>query len=582
MDVGFLLVCLVFSTAGAPLNLIIGAPFNLVTGVGGVLQNDDKATTTFVEVQKQCHPWEYWNSERQSCVCSHSLLETVSCENIPYSLKIFACFCMTYDNSTDELVVGACQLSCQTPKGYYTNITANTSSEINHLMCDSYYREGQLCGSCKKGYSPPVYSYSLSCVRCTDNHWGKYIAVSLLPVTVFYVIVITLRVNAASPLINGLIICLQLLFSPPHLRLYANSKAFVFRPTVDFQLSFLSFYSIWNLDFVRLVYDPFCLQPDMNTLQVLALDYLIAVYPLVLIGFSFLLVLLYDRSAGIIASVFKPFVLFFIKFRRQWNIRNSLVDAFATFLLLSYVKILSVSVDLLLPVVIYHQNGLRFSQLYLFNQGDMPYFENQHFPYACLAIFFLITFNLLPMLLLFIYPCSCFQLCLNRADCRCQSLHIFMDSFQGHFKNGTNKTRDLRFFSGLYLLLRVLVFGSIMLTYQIATSAYTTAIISVVAITVALVRPYKKNIHNVIDAGFLTVTQLFFVTLLPLRFGRFSRMEHGLSAINTVLLILPFLYITMLVVWKTLCCLPECCLQLLQRLKMVRGSLFQRFEYNSL
>ena len=52
-----------------------------------------------------------------------------------------------------------------------------------------------------------------------------------------------------------------------------------------------------------------------------------------------------------------------IKLRREWNIRNSLLEAYATLFLLSYVKILSVSVDLLDPIWLYNQ------QLCLYKYG---------------------------------------------------------------------------------------------------------------------------------------------------------------------------------------------------------------------
>ena len=115
--------------------------------------------------------------------------------------------------------------------------------------------------------------------------------------------------------------------------------------------------------------------------------------------------------------LWKTFVPLFIRFRREWNIRNSLVDAFATLFLLSYVKILSVSMDLLMPVPLYAPQGHIQPQLYLFNQGDVAFLGSQHLPYACLALFFLLIFTLLPMLLLFLYPSSCFQVCLNHTGC---------------------------------------------------------------------------------------------------------------------------------------------------------------------
>ena len=441
----------------------------------------------------QCLLWQYRSNASEKCECGDLLESVVFCTSEPYALQLHDCYCMTQTNKKDQIIVGSCQYTCKrSGNGYYFDITANTSSEINKFMCKRYNRQGQLCGSCIPDYAPPVYSYYLSCVNCTTSNWAKYMAVSLLPVTAFFVIVITFRISATSPKLNGLILCLQLMFSPTNMRNFGTSK-YSHRPI---QLLLTSFYGIWDLDFLRFVYTPFCLQPHTQTLHILALDYLIAVYPLLLIALSYLLVLLYDCNIRIIVWLWKPFVPLFIRFRRVWNIKSSLADAFATFLLLSYVKILSVSVDLLMPVLLYDERGNTLPQLYLFNQGDVAFLGSHHLPYACLAIFFLLTFTLLPMLLLFLYPCSCFQVCLNRTGCRCQSLHIFMDTFQGHYKNGTNGCHDLRFFSGLNLLLRVVVYASTVVNYQIESYVYTTVIICVLAISVALARPYKSYIHN--------------------------------------------------------------------------------------
>ena len=38
-------------------------------------------------------------------------------------------------------------------------------------------------------------------------------------------------------------------------------------------------YSAWNLDFFRLAFPPLCLHPSITTLQVISLDYIIAMYP---------------------------------------------------------------------------------------------------------------------------------------------------------------------------------------------------------------------------------------------------------------------------------------------------------------
>ena len=310
---------------------------------GLAIQDDSQHLSVDID-SEPCSPWQFRNGVE--CKCAKSLQDIVVCQNKPYTLKLYACYCMTYNKRRDRIVVGSCQFSCQRSKGYYFNITANTTLQMNELMCRGYNRQGQLCGSCTAGFAPPAYSYSLSCVNCTTSNWAKYTAVSLLPVTVFFVFVLMVRLSATSPKLNGFIICVQLVFSPTSQRILASSLD----KNTALKLIISSVYGIWNLDFLRLVYTPFCLKPHTNTLQILALDYIIAIYPLLLIALSYLLVLLYDRNVHLVVCLWKPFVPLFIRFRRQWNIRNSLVDTFATFLLLSYVKILSVSVDLLMPV----------------------------------------------------------------------------------------------------------------------------------------------------------------------------------------------------------------------------------------
>ena len=75
------------------------------------------------------------------------------------------------------------------------------------------------------------------------------------------------------------------------------------------------------------VYTPFCLQPHTQTLHILALDYLIAVYPLLLIALSYLLVVLYDHNIRIIVWLWKPFISLFIRSRRVWSINYILSNS---------------------------------------------------------------------------------------------------------------------------------------------------------------------------------------------------------------------------------------------------------------
>ena len=137
----------------------------------------------------------------------------------------------------------------------------------------------------------------------------------------------------------------QILASPPQLRQVAVT-AVRQRYKVVFQIG-STFFGIWNLDFFcdNSYYASFCVDPKMSTMQVIALDYLIGIYPIILILLTYSFVLLHDRFS-LVVKIWSPFQWCLSKFHRNWEIRNSIVGYFATFILLSYIKILNVSFDL--------------------------------------------------------------------------------------------------------------------------------------------------------------------------------------------------------------------------------------------
>ena len=167
-----------------------------------------------------------------------------------------------------------------------------------------------------------------------------------------------------------------------------------------------------------MIYPPFCLHSNATILQVLSLDYITAAYPLLLILLTYTLVLLHYHNCRLVVWLWRPFLRCCIRFQRQWDIQNSLVDAFATFLLLSYVKF--VSFDILTPTILWDSTGERQPTM-LYYSGTIKYLSNEHLPYAVLAIVVLLVFTLLPILLLCLYPCHCFQQFLNRCQMRSQT-----------------------------------------------------------------------------------------------------------------------------------------------------------------
>jgi len=100
--------------------------------------------------------------------------------------------------------------------------------------------------------------------------------------------------------------------------------------------------SIWSLDFFRSVIPPFCVSRRIKTVHALALEYLVAFYPLCLILVTYACIELHDNNFKAVVWLWKPFHRPFVHFRRSWDPKASIINAFTTFLLLSFSKILFV------------------------------------------------------------------------------------------------------------------------------------------------------------------------------------------------------------------------------------------------
>ena len=487
----------------------------------------------------------------------------MNCDNCSNELYVLICYCMYFNEEDDSAIVGQCFFTCFHHPELYFRLPLN-GTQLNGAQCGDLGRQGQLCGSCKKGYSLPVYSYQfLSCVKCHDysyKNWLKYIAIAFGPLTIFFIIVIACRISATSAKLNAFILINQIVALPAQMRAIVAIMA-TNPPTPMGQVeqalthTVSSVYGIWNLDFFRTFYDPFCLHPDMSPLQVLALDYIVAAYPLVLIVITYTLVELHDRNIRIVVLLWKPFHRCFSRFRRQWNIRTSLIDAFVTFILLSCVKFLSVTFDLLAPTRLYNSYGDALDQYRLYYDPTVELFDKQHLPYGLIAVVILSLLVSL-LLLLCLYPCTCFQRCLNCCGLRVLALHIFMDSFQGCYRNSP---RDCRSFAAVYLMLRITFFIAYSVTlsqfvYQIAA-----ALTILTVILVAVVKPYKSSVQNTLDIVLLLVLAAVFLSVS----ANIMAFELNFKFIKTfqlmvymILLSVPVVYLFALLVHSLICQRP--------------------------
>ena len=506
-----------------------------------------------------CPMWFICNSQK-SCQCGGELNHAVVCDIANKESAILDCYCATYDRKSEATYLGQCFYNClntNTEKKMdyvYSKLPQKPEELLNKSVCSHFHRTGLLCGDCEEGYSPFVLSYNLSCVKCPDGHknWWRYILVEFVPLTFFYLFVVIFNINVTSSRLHGVVWFSQALSMPAFVRLITSALSHGSPHLLIVTKTFLVFYSFWNLDLFRSVIPDICL--DVTTLQALALDYSLALYPFVLIILSYLFIEFHDRQYTAIVIIWKPFRKMLSIFRKSWDIRTSIIDSFATFFLLSYIKVLSVSADLLIPTTIYElgSNKVRFG---LYYTPTVQYFENEHLPYAITAIIILTLFVSIPTLILILYPFQFFQKILSFFPLNWHFLHAFVDSFQGCFKDGTEPgTFDCRWLSAIILVVRLFFFITYGMTLSMMYFVYNLIAFVVFTIAVINIQPFKN-----IASCFSSTDMVFYILLSLAYTGCIMRniavTETYLFNIITMVLLfltafIPIVYIASLIgVW---------------------------------
>ena len=473
--------------------------------------------------ESMCPTWFTCDSDNR-CQCEKSDNDGIICNNENLFSAILVCHCVTYDEESGSTYTGPCFYNCEhfnapnvggDEREVYDILPQDPEKLINHSACAHFHRTGLLCGDCEEGHSPLVLSYNLSCVPCPDGrrNWWKFVLAGFIPVTLFYLFIVLFNINVTSSRLHGFVWVSQMGSMPAFIRIvFLNLEVHGNQLAVG--KIFATLYSYWNLDFFRSVLPNICL--NVTTLEALALEYLIALYPFVLIISSYLILILYDRKFRFLVYVWSPFKMLQTKLQRLWDIRTSIIDSFSTFFLLSYVKVLSVTCDILIPVQI-QKLGSSERHLALYYSPSVTYFGDYHLPYAIFAASILVIFVIVPTAVFILYPCQFFHKFLSLFPINWHFLHAFVDSFQGSYKNGTEPgTFDCRWFSVITLIVKPLLFIIFGSTLSSMYFVYAVAVFALLMILLINFQPYKKTSSNYppTDLMFLFLFSLVYIAIL--------------------------------------------------------------------
>ena len=180
------------------------------------------------------------------------------------------------------------------------------------------------------GFSPAIYSYTLECKKCWGHGagWLLYITLTVIPTTVLYIIVVVFHVSATSPPLNVFVFFCHLIVytfrSQPDLYWFYAYELGEF--SHGLLKVVLALCGLWNLDFFRPIVPPFCVS-NMKNLHALALEYIEASYPLILILITYICIKLHDHNFRPVVLLWKPFHRCFVYFRRSWDSEASIINA---------------------------------------------------------------------------------------------------------------------------------------------------------------------------------------------------------------------------------------------------------------
>lgn len=389
----------------------------------------------------------------------------------------------------------------------YERLPSNTT-ELNDCMCSNIKRNGRFCDSCLPGYAPSPYTYyGIPCTECKDSSlgWIYYILLELGFPTIMFVVFLVFRVQITSGYMVSFVLYCQIIaniFNTPffyHLLIEMGSPL---AHTV------LTVYGVWNMDFLRLVVPRFCVSEKLGTLEVLALGYVSAFYPLLLTVASYSLTKLHHNGCKLAVTVWKPLHRHTVAFRRFLRHDASLVDVFATFLLLSYSKILFVSLQIVKPYKLYTvitKNSYAHHRVYTSVDPLVEYMHGKHLYFAVPAFLILFIFSAIPPLIFCLYPSRCARRLLDRCRfTRSEDFAKLVSAFQDSYKSGENGTRDYRAVSAFYVVHRVFLIVSfyyLKIHDFISNDAFLfQAVLYILTFAFySYAQPYKSDSHNFIE-----------------------------------------------------------------------------------
>ena len=410
-------------------------------------------------------------------------------------------YCMTHEEGVG-IFIAQCPDYFQlrehnvTESGYIK--LPNNISELNDYMCGPMNRRGFLCEDCIDGFGPSVTSIGYKCSNCTDAWYGVplYLFLEFVPITVFLIILLIFQIGIASPAVSSYVLSSQLItYQLVFRRIYPIDNIIYQSGNSTLLRIVLAFYGIPTLDFFQRIVPPFCVSGSLQQIHIASLGYVSVIYSGSLIILIWIFIKLRDSNFRPLVLLWRPFHRCLASMRRKWSLRTDILDVFASLIFLSHSK-LTYQVSMLFRCTTVGQlnfDGWNDKSSRVMNVDKSTSCDGgKYYLVGTLPLLAAVVFNLIPALLLVLYPFKIFRACLSKCRLNGLALTTFVEKFHGYYKDGLDGGRDMRSFSGFHYFV-------ILVTSIYPSWSYWTVLFLAAGLLVAYLKPYKDHYVVVLD-----------------------------------------------------------------------------------
>ena len=164
-----------------------------------------------------------------------------------------------------------------------------------------------------------------------------------------------------------------------------------------------------------------------------------------------------------------------------------------------------------------NEAGRKFEECKLLVDPSIIYGGSHHLALVVPSLF-ISALNILPLLLLILYPIRAFRSCLSKSNLNLSAVHIFTDKVYSCYRNGLDGGRDMRSFSGLYYFLRPVVYLLTLLPrflnkyIEINKWFIHGTMFCTISLLIAFAKPYKKCYMNFFRCFYFAIVSFILST----------------------------------------------------------------------